>query len=131
MRISIMELLERLKALFTNPLDPRIETTMQEIRDSNARDWYRGIADQDIEDYELVWIPNYTSSNVDAIAYLPQRRELFIAFRRKYDRPESTQRVYRFPNIDEDLYDDLFSAGSPGGTVWDRLRRTGASYEKL
>lgn len=78
-----------------------------------------------------ILIPMYHSSNVEAVAYNKHSHILLVLFRRKSDRPEDTPRGYKYYDVDEELYDDLFSAGSPGGTVWERLRRSGVSYSRF
>lgn len=90
-----------------------------------------GVDLENNEDVGGSWIDMYSSSNVDAIAYNPVSQRMLVAFRRKYDRPEGERRLYQYFGVPDDLYDDLFSAGSPGGTVWDRLRRAGYSYNRL
>ena len=89
-------------------------------------------ANIDIEDESVIaWIHTYHSSNVEGLLYAPLSMVLMVAFRRKFDRPEQSERVYRYFNVTEELYDELFSSGSPGGTVWARLRRAGVAFERL
>lgn len=77
------------------------------------------------------WIMMTASQNVDAIAYNSHSRILLVSFRRKEDRPETLPRMYKYYEVDDDLYDDLFSSGSPGATVWERLRRAGVTFSRL
>lgn len=78
-----------------------------------------------------ILIPTYHSSNVESVGYNPHSKILLVLFRRKIDRPEASPRLYKYYGVDEELYDDLFSAGSPGGTVWERLRRANVPYSRL
>lgn len=118
--------------------DPRRDTLIV----NTATDFEKALKDYGLEPVDMdvdvddqgnisaTWITLNHSSNVEAIAYNPVNKRLLVAFRRKHDREEMVARTYQYFDVPEDVYDDLFSAGSPGGTVWAQLRDK-YSYNRL
>lgn len=86
-------------------------------------------AGEPLEGGEIL-IPTFHSSNVESIGYNKHTKRLVVLFQRKKDRPESTPRIYIYTDVEDELFDELFSAGSPGHEVWERLRRAGVSYSR-
>lgn len=71
-----------------------------------------------------------TSSNVAAIRYARASDSLYVQFDNHREKGGPRLYLYTGANLD-DVYDDLFSAASPGGVVWDRLRRPGVGFVKM
>ena len=71
----------------------------------------------------IQWIPVYGSSNVDAVAYNPEKQECFVRFIKGGD-------IYAYMGVPEEIFKQLLHASSKGRFVQIYLRRAFASRKE-
>lgn len=81
-------------------------------------------------------VPTPYSSNVESIWYSWDRDILYIEFNNRRGKPDS-YRAYKYTDLRAygfdapSIFAELVSSPSPGTVVWDRLRRSGAPFERV
>lgn len=130
-----MEFDDFLKTMGINPEDLRPETLLRDkFRQAAHRAGVRQIFRREhLLDEGQVETPY--SSNVRSIWYNWDDDVLYIQFDNR--REKTGSRVYAYHDLiasgfdAPEIFGSLVSSPSPGTVVWDRLRRSGAPFERL